>query len=560
VTAGHLPGVLGPLATAARAVWFVAWSVLAGATAWSWLFGPGRNLPPAQAKATDALWRRGLELSWPWVAEATLLLFVAALFAAATTSSTTTVAEAGASWLGLAVVLALLRAPVRRMAAAPAGAAFARDRIAVTWLVGLLAAGEVATAQTRTKAPELVRIAVDGTHLASAGFWLGTLALFVALLRSAEWRAAAPPGTSMRPVVLPVVEASARAAALLVVSGILAAAISSPGLGHWTSEYSWLLGAKAAVLVVAVAVAWRQWVLVHSRSPMRRTLGAVTLEAGALLAALTLAAVLVGVDPLPSAGAAATAPASAASTVSSSSTAPAEPACMGGTAGSDCDRATIDSVLAATSPGALDATLPQLCTADPSRPKAYAYFVCLAEVGQVVAGHEVGDLTTSLTHCQAFADTWAQQQCGGGVIYEALQTASPPSSVAGANPLWPCTSMADTFKAPCYLGVSTRMLAVERGDVTAAFKICDGVDTTWQADCYEGMGRELASEAGFAAAPIVGLCDKAGALGPGPCIVGAVRTLVYRGSAGAAASLCTDVAVADRAACDAERANATAQL
>jgi len=233
---------------------------------------------------------------------------------------------------------------------------------------------------------------------------------------------------------------------------------------------------------------------------------------------------------------------------------------MNGGAGSSCDHATIDSVLAATAAGALDATLPQLCTSDPSKPKAYVYFTCLAEVGQAVASHEVGDLTTSLTHCQAYADTWSQQQCGGGAIYEALQGAAPPLFAPGADPVWPCTTVADTFKAPCYLGVSTRLLEVERGDVTAAFKVCDGVGSTWQAECYQGIGRELATEAGFTAAPIAGLCAKAGALGPGPCIVGAVRTLVYRGGPGEAASLCADVAAPDRVACDTERATATALL
>ena len=558
MTVGHLPGALGPLTTAARAVWFVAWSALAGATAWSWLFGPSRPLPPAQTAATGALWRKGLELGWPWVAQATLLLFVAALFAATVTSeSSGAMAGAGASWLALAIVIVLLRAPLRRMASPTRGATFERDRVTVTWLVGLLAAGEVATARTRTKVPELVRIAVDATHLASAGVWLGTLAMFVVLLRSEEWRLAAPPGASVRPVVRPVVEASARAAAVLVISGIVAAGISSPGLGHWTSEYSWLLGAKAAVLVVAAAIAWRQWVLVHSAGPMRRTVGAVTLEAGALVAALALAAVLVGVDPLPSG---ASAPAATPSAASAPATTPTIPACMHGAPGSKCDRATITSVVAATAPGALDATIPQLCTADPAKPRTLAYSSCLAEVGQVVADHEVGDLTTSLTHCQAFADAWSQQQCGSGAIYEALQSAAPPSSAAGADPIWPCSSVPTAFAVTCFLRVSTRMLAVEHGDITASFRVCDGVIGAWQASCYQGMGRELATETGFAAAPVVGLCAEAGALGPGPCIAGAVRALVYFGSPGAAASLCTDVAPPDQAACETVRAAATALL
>ena len=557
MTVGHLPGVLGPLTTAARAVWFVAWSALAGATAWSWIFGPSRPLPPAQAAATQKLWRRGLELGWPWVAQATLLLFVAAIFGAATTNtSASEVAQAGASWLGLAVVLALLRAPIRRLSESPASgdAAFERDRVGVSWLVALLAAGEVATTRTPTKAPELLRIAIDGTHLASAGFWLGTLALFVVLLRSAEWQAAATPGASVRPVVRPVVEASARAAGLLIGSGLLAAAISSPGLGHWAGEYSWLLGAKAAVLVVAAAIAWRQWVIVHSRQPLHRPLGPMMLEAGALVAALALAAILVGVDPIPSAGAAA-APGTA-----TSETTTTTPACLHGTPGTECDGATIAGVVGGLDAGAIDATLPELCSTDPSRPKAYGYFTCLTQVGQAVASRDNGDLATSLTHCTVFTDVWAQQQCGTGAIYDVLQHSAPPASDPGADPTWPCTSVGATFKAPCYLGVSTRLLAVEHDDAGAAFAVCDGVGSEWQADCYQGMGRAFAVKSGFMPVPIVGQCAQAGALGPSPCIVGAVRTLVYQNLPDAAAALCADADPAARTACDDQRAAATAEL
>jgi hypothetical protein len=541
---GHLPGLLGPAAAIARAVWFVAWSVLAGAVAWSWAFGPPSPLTDARAGLVDRAWRRALRLGWMWSAEATLLCLVVALFAATTTATSVITGETGLGWGVLGVSLALLRQPVRRLSdgASAAGRALEQDRWATTWLLAPVAVGAVLSVPTHARVVEAVRVAIAAVHLASAGLWLGTVGLVVVVVRSASWRAEVAPGLPVRPFVRPIIETAGRAAFVLVVSGVAAAAVSSPGLWRWTTEYSGLLAAKAVVLVVAAGIAWRQWVVVHGRGALTRSLTATVVEAGALLTAAVLAAVLVGVDPLPAASAAASAPA------------PAPVSCI--TAHQNCDTATIDHAIAGSPDPSLDALLPTFCTADPARPHAYAYFTCLTALGQALAERDAGAPDPALAHCQALAEPWAQQSCGGGVFSQLVvgETAGSASSDPHRDdPVWPCDQVADGFKTPCYLLSTTRILWLNGGDVPAAFATCDQQPAGFRPTCYQSLGRDITSRGHPDPSSILQSCGSAGALGPGACIDGAARTLVFTSRTAEAAALCLGAPTADRAACETVR-------
>jgi hypothetical protein len=118
----------------------------------------------------------------------------------------------------------------------------------------------------------------------------------------------------------------------------------------------------------------------------------------------------------------------------------------------------------------------------------------------------------------------------------------------------------DTFKAPCYLSVTSRVLWLNGGNVTAAFSTCDRVERAWASECYQGMGRELTSRSGYQPAAVARACNQGAALGPDPCIAGAVRTLVFTGHAEGAAELCRDAPPDDRVSCDAQRSSAAATL
>jgi hypothetical protein len=407
-------------------------------------------------------------------------------------------------------------------------------------------------APTSTRVWEPFRAAIAASHLAAAGAWLGTIGLFVLLVRSAPWRALASPDAPRRPVIRPVVETAGRAAAVLIASGIAAAAVSGPGLGRWASDYSSILAAKTVVVIAAAAIAWRQWVVVHGRTPPRRFLASAIVEMGALLAAVGLAAALVGVDPVPVNLAA---PAHVGLT--------AAPACMAATPRQDCDAATIQTEVAGAPSGQVASLLPLLCAPDAAKPRAFAYFSCLEAVGQAVVTKEGGAPGPALADCTAYTDKWADQSCAAGVFTGLLSTeasAGRSGDAHASDPVWPCRDVSDNVAAPCYLLAPTRVLSLNGGDVHAAFSTCDGLTAEWQSMCYQGTGREITTRAGYSVSGIMSGCGTAGALGPGPCLVGAARTLVFTHHDDAAATLCAGAGPMDGPACESERQAAQATL
>jgi hypothetical protein len=536
----HLPWALSGLSTLARCLWFLAWSALAAGAAWSRAF---TGATPGERDA-GAVWRRALQLGWLWLSWATTLALVVLLLVAITTSNAAPVnGETGLGWVVLVVGLALLR-PVVRRATTGDGALAVQDRAALAWLAGALAVGEVLTHPTRTRAAEGVRAALAAAHLGSAGLWLGSLALLVVLVRSDEWRAAG--GGTGGAVVRTVVETACRAAAVLVVSGIAAAAVTSPGLGHWAAAYSGLLAAKAVVLVVAAAIALRQWSAVHRPLPSPVLGRSLLVQAGALVSAAALAAVLIGVDPLVASSAA-----PARTVVPTSSL--ASPPCVA--AQTDCDGATVSSVVFSTPDNGLDAVIPGLCTADPAKPKAFAYFTCLQAVGQALAQKAAGS-PSALDHCLELPGVWVQQSCAAG-IFSALvahDMGAPPNDDPNrGDTAWPCRSVPDDVAPPCYLLAATRILWLNGGDLQGAFRTCDQLASEWQGYCYQGAGREITTRAGYAPAAILSGCGSAGGAGPGPCLEGAARTLVFTGHGAAASSLCAAAGPVNGPACDSER-------
>src|SRR5581483_6107815 len=214
-------------------------------------------------------------------------------------------------------------------------------------------------------------------------------------------------------------------------------------------------------------------------------------------------------------------------------------ACMTGAAPHACDASTIRAQVAAAPAAQLGTVLTALCTADPAKPNAYTYFTCLQSVGQALADKEAHAPAPALSDCSAYGNGWAEQSCAAGVFNGLLpsETAAGTSADTHASdPVWPCASVRDDVAAPCYLLAPTRVMWLNGGDVHAAFQTCDHLTAEWRDMCYQGTGREISTRAGYSPAGIAQGCSSAGALGPGPCLAGAARTLVFTHHADAAAA------------------------
>jgi len=152
------PGLLGPLGTLARALWYLAWTLAAGGAAWTWLFRADDTEAPwsPAARPILGLGRRAHRLGWIFLVEATVLRFVVAVLATANAgggASLPTAARhelAGQHGLGWVLVFAALwfaRPVVNRLAHATTSSAATdrTDRRNLTALLGAVALGAVLT-------------------------------------------------------------------------------------------------------------------------------------------------------------------------------------------------------------------------------------------------------------------------------------------------------------------------------------------------------------------------------------------------------------------------------
>ena len=137
---------------------------------------------------------------------------------------------------------------------------------------------------------------------------------------------------------------------------------------------------------------------------------------------------------------------------------------------------------------------------------------------------------------------------------------SPAADPNRGDPVWPCDQVGDTFRAPCYLLSTSRILWLNGGDIPAAFGTCDHLAGPFRTSCYQSLGRDITSRGSPQPSAILQACGSAGALGPGACIDGAARTLVFTSRPAAAQALCQDAPAADRAACDTERLTALSSV
>jgi hypothetical protein len=151
----------------------------------------------------------------------------------------------------------------------------------------------------------------------------------------------------------------------------------------------------------------------------------------------------------------------------------------------------------------------------PHRPHAYVSFTCLRTVGRALASRSGGP-DPALAHCQALADPWAEQSCGGGVFSQLVveETAgSPAADPHRDDPVWPCDQVGDTFQTPCHLLSISRILWPNGGDVPAAFRTCDHLAGTFQTTCYQSLARDISSPGSPEPSAILEACGSAGASG-----------------------------------------------
>ena len=130
------------------------------------------------------------------------------------------------------------------------------------------------------------------------------------------------------------------------------------------------------------------------------------------------------------------------------------------------------------------------------------------------------DLPKALAGCDLLAEDWDRRSCYGGAFMENIVNVTMPKhpahdlgagmgAMAGmdhggqssykaidpADPLYPCSTMADRYLVSCYEMQTSVMLYLNHGDIGASAKTCDTAPVKMRYICYQSLGRDISSYA-----------------------------------------------------------------
>lgn len=612
--------VLDGAAKAARVGWYVALALVVGALAWGWLIPPEEPGSDARRLVTRRV-RRVIVIGWAALAAisaARIAVLLASLAAAAPAASLGSIVgrlrptTAGQAWfvlLDVAVVAGLfVRRDARRLLAAA---------------VVVVSVAEAATGHAALGPHRVASVVAVTLHLLALSLWGGGLLVLASLLMSRRWRAL--PGFQRTALLNQFFRRFGRLAlvsvGVLLATGGVMAWIQLGGIDALTSsDYGTILRVKLVIIAVALPLgAWHR--LAGVRRSMPRT---VPVEVALVVAVVVAGSVLATETPgrLASASTALTAAAPPTDSDACLTAVIETSECwqryvthMTRTAGPEAAIAEVrdlyeksdvvkgechqlvhtigrhafeemgdakqalrftdplcnsgyqhgvtEEAIAKLSSEALTTQLPTFCTPVTYRQYSFDHHNCAHGVGHGIATQKKEDVFASTPFCELFADPWETQSCYGGVFMQKVigDISGASADPHAENPIWPCDVVPEVQKGQCYLISTGRVLRLLDYDWEAAFAVCDNVETNYRETCYLSMGRDISGYTNFEPAPMRDLCLRAGALGPEPCIRGAVQTTVddeHGPSRGT--KLCAIVPAEFRLSCRLALAESLAQL
>ncbi|HMT55690.1 MAG TPA: hypothetical protein PKD20_02320 [Candidatus Saccharibacteria bacterium] len=106
------------------------------------------------------------------------------------------------------------------------------------------------------------------------------------------------------------------------------------------------------------------------------------------------------------------------------------------------------------------------------------------------------ELFESINACDSIVDSWSKSSCLGGVFMENV-IADPSTNPTHAtkylkpeDPMYPCNSVEQTFKEPCYLIQTAYALRQTGQDFAKVFDMCGAVEEDMRDTCWQSLGRD----------------------------------------------------------------------
>ena len=175
----------------------------------------------------------------------------------------------------------------------------------------------------------------------------------------------------------------------------------------------------------------------------------------------------------------------------------------------------------------------------------WVLFQCVHGMGHGLTMFHGHDLPRALTDCDLLSDGWDRESCYGGAFMESVINATTPhhpatmlaahgmhhatstfKAIDPADPLYPCSIMAERYLHACYQMQTSVMLNLNHGDIGDAAKSCERAPGAMRAVCFQSLGRDATSYTARDPQKTADLCHKARAADRPACYFGAVKALV----------------------------------
>ena len=193
----------------------------------------------------------------------------------------------------------------------------------------------------------------------------------------------------------------------------------------------------------------------------------------------------------------------------------------------------------------------------------WVLFQCVHGMGHGLTMFHGHDLPRALTDCDLLSDGWDRESCYGGAFMESVINATAPHHPATmlamqghhhmaattfkaldpADPLYPCSIMAERYLHACYQMQTSVMLNLNHGDIGDAARSCERAPAQVRSVCFQSLGRDITSYTARDPKKTADLCDKAGDPYRPACYFGAAKALVdWTATTDAAFAFCGIVA------------------
>jgi hypothetical protein len=193
----------------------------------------------------------------------------------------------------------------------------------------------------------------------------------------------------------------------------------------------------------------------------------------------------------------------------------------------------------------------------------WVLFQCVHGMGHGLTMLYEHDLPRALTDCDLLSDGWDRESCYGGAFMESVINATAPHHPATmlaqshhhmmggttfkamdpADPLYPCSIMAERYLNACYQMQTSVMLNLNHGNMADAAKSCERAPLRVRPVCFQSLGRDITSYTAREPQKTADLCHEAAEAYRPACYFGAVKALVdWTATTGAAFAFCRLVA------------------